>query len=92
MHKVMRLPCRGSKPKGMQLCTRTGVLFGGPVEAVRWGGDPMCVNADADDYHHSPSRKFSQHANQAAVDSFGRIPAPPSGHTAFRETLDDENP
>jgi hypothetical protein len=48
----------GRKPKGMQLGAPSGLLPGGPVEAVRWGGDPMYVIADADDYHHSLSQKF----------------------------------
>ena len=43
----------GSKPRGMQLGvhrTAPGALPGGLVEEVRWGGNLMDVNADADDW------------------------------------------
>ena len=43
-----------SKPKGMQLgahkTSAPGALPGGLAEEVRWGGDLMDVNADADDW------------------------------------------
>ncbi|KAI9453132.1 armadillo-type protein [Lactarius psammicola] len=45
----------GSKPKGMQLSAHkaapSGVLPGGLAEEVRWGGDLMDVNDDADDWN-----------------------------------------
>ena len=57
----------GSKPKGMQLSghkvASSGVLPGGLTEEVRWEGDLMDVNADADDWstYHSDSKTLTAH-------------------------------